>query len=36
LALALLEGKFVRGDSIVADLRDGRIAFAKEVVGEVV
>ena len=36
LALALLEGKFKRGDTIVADVKNGRIVFAKEVVGEVV
>jgi ATP-dependent Clp protease ATP-binding subunit ClpB len=30
LALALLEGKFARGDTIVADVEDGRIVFAKE------
>ncbi len=29
LALALLEGKFRRGDVIVADVQDGRIGFAK-------
>ncbi len=32
LALALLEGKFQRGDTIVADIEGGRIVFAKEVV----
>ena len=31
LALALLEGQFRRGDSIVADVEGGRIVFAKEV-----
>ncbi len=38
LALALLEGKFQRGDAISADLdaERGRIVFAKEVVAEVV
>ncbi len=36
LALALLEGKFGRGDTIVADIEGGRIMFAKEVVAEVV
>ncbi|MCX6028002.1 MAG: ATP-dependent chaperone ClpB, partial [Chloroflexi bacterium] len=36
LALALLEGKFQRGDAVVADVEGGRIVFAKEVVGEVV
>jgi ATP-dependent Clp protease ATP-binding subunit ClpB len=34
LALALLEGSFQRGDTIVADLEGGRIVFAKEVVAE--
>ena len=32
LALALLEGKFQRGDTVVADVEGGRIVFAKEVV----
>jgi ATP-dependent Clp protease ATP-binding subunit ClpB len=36
LALALLEGKFGRGDAVVADVEGGRVAFAKAVVGEVV
>ena len=37
LALALLEGKFQRGDAISADVdASGRIVFAKEVVVEVV
>ncbi len=36
LALALLEGKFRQGDTVVADVENGRIVFAKEVVGEVV
>ncbi len=36
LALALLEGKFRQGDTVVADVEDGRIVFAKEVVAEVV
>jgi ATP-dependent Clp protease ATP-binding subunit ClpB len=36
LALALLEGKFQRGDTVVADLEDGQIVFAKEVVAEAV
>jgi len=36
LALALLEGKFQRGDTVVADVENGRLVFAKEVVGEVV
>jgi ATP-dependent Clp protease ATP-binding subunit ClpA len=36
LALALLEGKFQRGDAVAADVEGGRIVFAKEVVGEVV
>jgi ATP-dependent Clp protease ATP-binding subunit ClpB len=38
LALALLEGKFQRGDTISADVdaERGRIVFAKEVVVEVV
>jgi ATP-dependent Clp protease ATP-binding subunit ClpB len=36
LALALLEGKFGRGDAVAADVEGGRIVFAKEVVGEVV
>ncbi len=36
LALALLEGKFGRGDAIAADLEGGRIVFAKEITGEVV
>jgi ATP-dependent Clp protease ATP-binding subunit ClpA len=31
LALALLEGKFQRGDAVVADVEGGRIVFAKEV-----
>jgi ATP-dependent Clp protease ATP-binding subunit ClpB len=34
LALALLEGRFGRGDAVVADLQDGRIVFAKEVQAE--
>ena len=36
LALALLEGKFQRGDTISADVDAGcgRIVFAKEVAGE--
>ncbi len=34
LALALLEGKFERGDAIVADVAGDRIVFAKEVVAE--
>ena len=36
LALALLEGKFRRGETIVANVQDGRIGFAKEVTAEVV
>jgi len=36
LALALLEGKFARGDTIVADVEGGRIIFAKDVEGETV
>ena len=36
LALALLKGRFQRGDAVVADLEGGRIVFAKEVVAEVV
>jgi ATP-dependent Clp protease ATP-binding subunit ClpB len=36
LALALLEGKFQRGDTIVADVENGRIVFAREVAAEVV
>ena len=38
LALALLEGKFQRGDTIVADVdsASGRIAFGNEVMVEVV
>jgi ATP-dependent Clp protease ATP-binding subunit ClpB len=36
LALALLEGKFQRGDAVVADVEGGKIVFAKEVVREVV
>ena len=36
LALALLEGKFQRGDTIVADLEGERIVFANEVAAEVV
>jgi ATP-dependent Clp protease ATP-binding subunit ClpB len=32
LALALLEGRFQRGDAVVADVEGGRIVFAKEVV----
>jgi len=36
LALALLEGKFQRGDMVVADVEGGKIMFAKEVVAEVV
>ena len=38
LALALLEGKFERGDTVVADVdaAQGKIVFAKEVVAEVV
>jgi ATP-dependent Clp protease ATP-binding subunit ClpB len=36
LALALLEGKFQRGDAVVADVEGGRIVFAKEVEAEVV
>ena len=37
LALALLEGKFQRGDAITADLdaEHGRIVFEEELVGEV-
>jgi len=31
-----LEGKFQRGDTVVADVENGRLVFAKEVVGEVV
>jgi ATP-dependent Clp protease ATP-binding subunit ClpB len=31
LALALLEGRFARGDAIVADVEGGRIVFANEV-----
>jgi hypothetical protein len=34
--LALLEGKFGRGDAVVADVEGGWIVFAKEVVGEVI
>jgi len=36
LALALLEGKFGRGDTVVADVESGRIVFTKGVVGEIV
>ena len=36
LALALLEGKFQRGDAVVADAEGGWIVFAKEVTAEVV
>ncbi|MGC8780881.1 MAG: type VI secretion system ATPase TssH, partial [Anaerolineae bacterium] len=36
LALALLEGRFQPGDTIVADVENGRIVFAKEVAAEVV
>ena len=36
LALALLEGKFQRGDTIVTDVEGGRIVFAKEIMAEVV
>ena len=36
LALALLEGRFGRGDTVVADIEGGRIVFAKEAVGKVV
>jgi ATP-dependent Clp protease ATP-binding subunit ClpB len=34
--LALQEGKFGRGDAVVADVEGGWIVFAKEVVGEVI
>jgi len=36
LALALLERKFQRGDTIVADVEGGRIMFSKEAVAETV
>jgi ATP-dependent Clp protease ATP-binding subunit ClpB len=36
LALVLLEGKFGRGDTIVADVAAGRIVFAKEIDAEVI
>ena len=34
LALALLEGKFARGDAIVADVEGGRMVFAVEAAAE--
>jgi ATP-dependent Clp protease ATP-binding subunit ClpB len=36
LALSMLEGKFKEGDTIVADYRDGKLQFSKEVQAEVV
>jgi ATP-dependent Clp protease ATP-binding subunit ClpB len=36
LSLALLEGKFQRGDAAAADVEGGRIVFAKEVVAKIV
>ena len=36
LALALLEGKFQRGDTILADVENGQIAFLKQMDREVV
>jgi ATP-dependent Clp protease ATP-binding subunit ClpB len=36
LALALLEGKFGRGDAVVADVEGGQMVFAKEVAAEIV
>ena len=34
LALSLLQGEFKRGDTIVADVENGRLVFGKQVVGE--
>jgi ATP-dependent Clp protease ATP-binding subunit ClpB len=36
LALALLQGEFKRGDTVVADIEGGQVVFRKQIVGEAV